>query len=135
LTIREASFADIDCITDIDTAAFEPFWQYNHHIFEIALRQAATFTVIESEKRILGYQLSTWHIESAHLGRLAIIPEWQGHGLGRMLVEEMLRFFEARGIYRVTVNTQANNYPSQRLYKSLGFKTTGHSVPLWTVEM
>ena len=47
----------------------------------------------------------------------------------------MLRFFQQRGISLITVNTQADNLRSQRLYHRLGFEVLGPSAPVWTLDL
>ena len=91
--------------------------------------------MLEDGQQILGYQLSTWHIDTGHLARLAIRPERQGQGLGALLVGQMIRFFIERNIHHITVNTQENNTTSQRLYLRLGFKPVGHSVAYWSTDL
>jgi ribosomal protein S18 acetylase RimI-like enzyme len=135
LRIRDVGPADLAAIEQVDAAAFHPLWHHNRAALEAAHPQSATFTVIELQGSILGYQLSTWYIDTGHLARLAVKPEAQGRGLGKLLVGEMLRFFEERGITRITVNTQEDNLVSQKLYTSLGFHFTGHSVPVWTLKI
>jgi ribosomal-protein-alanine N-acetyltransferase len=135
LTIREVSISELDAIAGLDAGAFEPIWHHNRAALESASRQAATFTVIENGREMLGYQLSTWHMDSGHLARLAIRPDRQGQGLGAALVGGMLRFFAERDIAMITVNTQADNTTSQRLYRRLGFEASGHSVPFWSIDL
>lgn len=134
-TIRDVKHNDLETIAQVDAAAFHPLWHYNRAALEAAQEQSATFTLIEKEGNILGYQLSTWYIDTGHLARLAVRPEAQGRGLGKALVGEMLRFFEERGITRITVNTQEDNLTSRHLYTSLRFTLTGHSVPVWTLDL
>lgn len=135
LVIREVRAADMDAVADVDGMAFEAIWHHNRATLEAASRQAATFTVLEDGGQILGYQLSTWHIDTGHLARLAIRPDRQGQGLGALLVGEMIRFFLERNVHHITVNTQENNLSSQRLYQRLGFKLVGHSVAYWSIEL
>lgn len=133
--IRDVGDFDLDDVARVDAAAFAPLWQYCRDELRAALYQAVTFTVLQCEGQTLGYQLSTGYVSSGHLARLAVAPEMQGHGLGGMLVGEMIRFFQARNIDTVTVNTQEDNLYSQRLYRRLGFKMTGYRVPVWTVNI
>jgi [ribosomal protein S18]-alanine N-acetyltransferase len=135
LRIREVGESDLDAVADLDARAFAPTWHHNRLALQTASRQAATFTVLESNHELLGYQLSTWHLSSGHLARLAIRPDRQGQGLGALLVAEMLRFFAARSITTITVNTQADNLSSQRLYRRLGFEPTDHSVAYWSIDL
>lgn len=133
--LRSATRRDLDNIVRVDTAAFEPLWRYHQSILEAAVRQAAMLKVIERDGQIAGYQLSTHHSGTGHLARLAVLPEWQGRGLGSILVADMLCQFATHGITTVTVNTQEDNHRSRRLYARLGFAPAHHRVPVWTLEM
>ncbi len=135
LRIRDASLSDLDRAVEVDAAAFEPIWRYDLATLEAAYPHAATFTLLEREGELLGYQLSTRHGHIGHLTRLAIIPQAQGQGLGGLLVGEMFRYFAGLGITTLTVNTQEDNYRSQRLYRRLGFEFIGSSVPVWTLRL
>ncbi|GAB4467493.1 MAG: hypothetical protein Kow00124_00460 [Anaerolineae bacterium] len=135
LVIRPAAAADLDAVARLDAAAFSPIWRYNRETLQAASLQAVTFTVLEGKEGLLGYQLSTEHEGVGHLARLAVLPEAQGRGYGALLVGSMIRCFRARGIHTLTVNTQADNIHSQRLYRRLGFRPTGHRVPVWTAML
>ncbi|MBN1312785.1 MAG: GNAT family N-acetyltransferase [Anaerolineae bacterium] len=135
LLIRPVDSVDLDAVVRVDTASFHPLWQHSHDALETAQCQASTFTLIELAGDVLGYQLSTWYIDAGHLARLAVKPEVRGQGLGKLLVGDVLCFFAERNITKITVNTQADNIVSQRLYASLGFKPTGHSVSMWSLDL
>jgi ribosomal-protein-alanine N-acetyltransferase len=122
---------DVEAVATLDANAFEPIWQLSRNALVDAQRQAATFTVAEIDNQIVGYQLSTWHLESGHLARLAISPDLRGQRIGQQLVIQMLHFFAERQVHSITVNTQADNTSSQKLYQRLGFQPTHHVVPVW----
>jgi GNAT superfamily N-acetyltransferase len=135
LHIRDASNADLDVIALIDAQAFAPLWRYSRETLAVAFSHAVTVTVLEDDERTLGYQLSTRYAGNGHLARLAVVPEAQGRGLGGLLIGEMVRFFEARGVSTITVNTQADNAYSRHLYARLGFKLVDHGVAVWTLDL
>lgn len=136
LTTREVQGpVELDEIVRLDHAAFGPLWQYSRDTLAAAQRQSATFTRLERDGALIGYQLSTEHVGSAHLARLAVLPEEQGHGYGAMLIGEMARFFARRDIDLITVNTQEDNIRSQRLYVRLGFRMIGQRAPVWTLAL
>jgi ribosomal-protein-alanine N-acetyltransferase len=135
LQIRPVTRTDLDDVVQVDAASFRPLWQNSHDALLAAQSQASTFTLIELEGEVLGYQLSTWYLDAGHLARLAVKPEARGQGLGKLLVGDTLRFFEERNINKITVNTQADNLISQQLYVDLGFIHTGHRVPMWALNM
>jgi ribosomal protein S18 acetylase RimI-like enzyme len=98
-----------------------------------ANRISAASTVAEIDGSIVGYEISTLYFDGAHLARLAVSPHAQGHGVARALLLDTLRRFERRGVHVITVNTQAGNLRSQRLYTSFGFERTGYDLPVWMV--
>ncbi len=135
-TLREiATYADLDAVAALDARAFAPLWQYSRETLLVAQQHAATFTVLEEDGMVVGYQLSTWHAGSGHLARLAVEPARQGEGLAKILINGVIRYLEARNTHVLTVNTQEDNIRSQRLYRRMGFERTGHDAPVWTLNL
>lgn len=89
----------------------------------------------EEASRLVGYQISTGGTFGAHLGRLAVLPQDQGHGIGAALVGELIADMRRRGSSKVTVNTQADNAASLALYSRLGFRLTGEKYPVYTLQV
>ena len=131
IRIRVVGWRDVAAVLPIDHAAFEPLWQLSLSAFRQASREAASFTVAEVDGKLIGYQLSTLYRDGAHLARLAVLPEYQGAGVGGLLVGDMLNEFLGRGILSATVNTQESNAQSQRLYQRYDFRLTGLATALW----
>jgi ribosomal protein S18 acetylase RimI-like enzyme len=88
--------------------------------------------VAEDETGIIGYQISTTSAMGGHLARLAVLPAYQGRRIGYALLNDLLRQFVYRGIFRVTVNTQSDNLASLKLYEKAGFERTGERYPVYT---
>lgn len=129
--IRFAKAHDLDAITLADNTAFAPPWQHSRRFLHLAIQRTEYATVIEIDGQVIGYQFSTGGRKGGHLARLAIQPEWQGHGLGQALVADVVRHFDVVGAPRVTVNTQDTNHASLRLYEALDFAPTGDTYPVW----
>jgi ribosomal protein S18 acetylase RimI-like enzyme len=123
--IRRLELADLPDVTDVDNRAFDPLWQNSLESLRLALQQAAYATVALSEGKIVGYQISTAASFSAHLARLAVLPNLQRKSIGYLLVMDLLKYFSAQDMFRVTVNTQDNNHASLNLYRKMGFWLTG----------
>ena len=92
---------------------------------------AATATVVEVQNEIVGYQISTANARGGHLARLAIDPNYQGRGIGRVLLSDLLEQFSRWGSLNVTVNTQVDNVASLALYENAGFRRTGEIYPVY----
>jgi len=135
LRIRPAVLSDFDAIAYLDAQAFGPLWHYNWDMIQSASLQAASFKVLEDDGMLLGYQLSTRHMHTAHLARLAIAPPSQGLGYGALLVGDMIRECMETGVSLITVNTQEDNIHSQHLYQRMGFSRTGDDAPVWRIAL
>ncbi len=135
LTIRATTPDDIETMTRIDQAAFTPPWQLTISELRQAERASAICTVALRENALLGYQLSTLYFDGAHLARLAVDPSAQGRGVGRALLIDLLQRLDRRSIHSATVNTQASNTRSQRLYAGFGFERNGYDLPVWFAKL
>jgi ribosomal-protein-alanine N-acetyltransferase len=133
--IRLMRSEDLPIAAEVDRRSFNLIWQHSLDMLGKAVRLAAIATVVECEGKPVGYQVSTASIYGAHLARLAVAPEWQGHGMGKALVSDLLRRFNQRGMYRVSVNTQADNEQSLQIYRRLGFHQTGSRYPVYQIEL
>ncbi|MEQ8672826.1 MAG: GNAT family N-acetyltransferase [Aggregatilineales bacterium] len=131
VNIRPASQSDIRRMTEVDQLAFVPPWQLTFDDVRHAHRMAATCNVAYIDNETVGYQLSTRFKQTGHLARLAVLPEIQGHGIGSALLDDLIRYFLARNITTITVNTQSTNIRSQRVYKRYGFRRNGYDLPVW----
>lgn len=58
-------------------------------------------------------------------------PEHQNAGVGTRLVEGVLAQGHREGVEHVWLTVGSWNDPARRLYRSLGFETTGFSQPAW----
>jgi ribosomal-protein-alanine N-acetyltransferase len=135
LLIRSAETYDLETMARLDQAAFSPPWQLSYEELRQAHRISASCTVALGEGRILGYQLSTLYFDGSHLARLAVHPQAQGNGVGRALLDDVLRRFLRRGVYSMSLNTQASNLHSQHLYRHFGFRPNGYDLPYWSATL
>lgn len=61
-------------------------------------------------------------LPDAHIGRLAVLAAWRGHGVGRLLMQAALAAAHAHGMTRVCLHAQRQ---AQGFYESLGFVAQG----------
>ena len=135
VTVRDMTARDLARVVEIDTAAFEPLWRNSLPALSKAFQQASYASVAEDDSGMIGYQLSTGGSFGAHLARLAVVPEAQGHGIGGLLVEGLIRHMQRAGGSKVTVNTQSDNAASLALYARMGFRRTGEKYPVYTRQV
>lgn len=131
LHLRLARPGDLDALTVVDNAAFAAPWQYSRAVIQQALLQSSYVTVAELNGAVVGYQLSSGGRAGGHLARLAVWPQLQGHGIGRLLVGQVVEHFEKLGAPVITVNTQRDNNSSLAVYRAFGFDLTGEHYEVW----
>jgi ribosomal protein S18 acetylase RimI-like enzyme len=115
---------DLDLLLDIDQAAFDDFWQFDHFGLREAIgatTETTTLTIAGPEGDPVAYAVVGIGHAISYLQRLAVHPDWQGAGMGRSLVRSSIRAALAAGTHAMVLNTQEDNRPAIALYKSEGF--------------
>jgi [ribosomal protein S18]-alanine N-acetyltransferase len=133
--LRPMTLDDMLEVQRVDQASFTPIWQNSLMSLELAFRQASIATVVESDGRLVGYQISSATPIGGHLARLAVVPELRGRGIGRQILHDLLRQFSRRGAQTITVNTQKDNLASLALYRRTGFEFTGEEYPVYKLDI
>ncbi|WP_202301385.1 ribosomal protein S18-alanine N-acetyltransferase [Dryocola clanedunensis] len=60
-------------------------------------------------------------LDEATLFNIAVDPAWQRRGLGRQLLEHLIRELEAKDVFTLWLEVRASNAAAIALYESLGF--------------
>jgi ribosomal-protein-alanine N-acetyltransferase len=126
---------EITALTLLDHQAFDWPWQFSSGELVKWLMTADRLVVLEREEQLVGYSCVQVHGENAQIVRLAVAPQWQGHGYGRYLLADALDFAAGKGVMHITLNTQWHNVTSQRLYKGFGFRAIGRRIPVLIREL
>ena len=129
VSVRPAHMADAERLAELDRAAFEPMWRYPAAKHAEMIHRLFHVLVAELESEVVGYQSSEIWGEQGQIVRLAVHPSRQRQGIGTRLLAEAIRFFRSARVKWITLNTQADNTASRRLYERFGFVRTGEDVP------
>ncbi len=131
--IRPAEAADLAALAAIEARAFTPLWRHSELGLALGMQQALSFDVAWSGETALGFQFSSSTYRGAHLSRITVDPTYQRRGVGAALLAHALDGYARQGISSVTLNTQLDNLPSQRLYERFGFRANGERFPVWNL--
>lgn len=64
---------------------------------------------------------------SAVIEDVVVEPEWQGRGIGKMMMKKALQICNERGCYKVTISSNLKRVRAHAFYESLGFEKHGYS--------
>ena len=124
LSFRPAGWSDLEAVEAIDASAFEEQWRFSMPVLVRAMGRAECFRVAELGGRPVGYCFATCHETEAHITRIAVHAACQRQGVGAALLSDALSSLVLKwGVRLVTLNTQASNLASRRLYRRFGFET------------
>ncbi len=133
--IRPMRLADIPELESLDELCFRPPWQLNQSSLEKSYIKGTNSCVASQAGRLVGYQITDNVFDHLHLARIAVHPDLQNQGVAHQLITEMINFFKDYNIQTYSVNTQADNFASLRLYHSFGFKEEGRPTPVYLFEI
>lgn len=123
-------------VWELDKLCFHPLWQMSHEDILTAFQVSENCSTVKTlNGQLVGYQISNSLPTGGHLARIAVHPLFQGKGISKLLLTDLLEIFRQTGTYRVTVNTQADNLRAITLYKKFGFVQTGEHYPVYLLKI
>lgn len=133
IEIRAAVSDDLVAITNLLATPDELFLVYPKGRFPFTIPQAQKlfnerfeFTVLCDGDKIAGFAnlYDRQQDEHAFIGNVFIAPEYRRQGLGKLLLNYMIKAAFAKYRFReVRLSVFSDNAPAVTLYESLGFRT------------
>lgn len=125
VNIRRMQINDIQQVVNIEKLCFAIPWTYNAFNQELRENKLAVYFVAENDDQIVGFG-GAWHVvDEFHITNIAVNPSCRGLGIGRDIVEELIKDAYEKNISRITLEVRKSNLIAQGLYKDLGFKLGG----------
>ncbi len=138
--IRRMKPADIPAVMALDRIVFSDPWPESVYIKELFYNPKARYFVLYLDRRVeLRRRWWTWRPRTpqllgfvgmrtegtkGHISTLAVRPEWQGRGLGELLLLTALEQSLADAVRAVTLEVRVSNLVAQRLYQKYRFVRT-----------
>ncbi|RZA14126.1 MAG: ribosomal-protein-alanine N-acetyltransferase [Lysobacteraceae bacterium] len=115
--------ADLDEVMQVEVRAY-PF-PWTRGIFRDCLHANYPMWVQEDVRGIVGYGVLSIAVEEAHVLNLCTSPDHEGQGLGRRMLQALLRIARAYGTQRVFLEVRPSNPRAIALYQATGFNEIG----------
>ncbi len=116
-----AGLPDVAAIAALDSTCFDAFWRFDARMLRGYLVSERAVVAVRGAS-VIGYTLCTVNRGEGMLGRLAVLPEERGHGIGSLLLGDAVAHMARAGARAVTLYTQEENVPSRALYAKSGFR-------------
>lgn len=133
LRLRPTMLSDLDWVVSVEQdAANRPFitpWERTQHEGAIRFPDCRHFIVEQAQQERIGFVIlqgcrNPHH--SVELKRIVLLPEDQGHGLGRACVRLLAQMaFRDLGAHRFWLDVKSKNERALALYRSEGFVEEG----------
>lgn len=124
MIIRELAVADVEAVSRIEEAVFSMPWKPNDFLTMIEADYAHYF-VAEEDGEIAGYCGVRNMAGEGEISNVAVAEKFRRRGIGRRLMEYMLKEAPSFGIGDLTLEVRVSNAPAISLYESLGFHKEG----------
>ena len=124
VTLRELEWTDLDTLASLERDLFaEDAWAVETWWAELAGRPRRDYVVaVDAAGDIAGYAGLDVNGDTADIMTIATTRTHRGRGLGRVLLDELLRRAADRGVDAVLLEVRADNEPARALYDSSGFE-------------
>jgi ribosomal-protein-alanine N-acetyltransferase len=113
----------VPAIHAIEQGVFSDPWSTQD--FRDCVTSDALFLVADVGGEIGGYVVALDAVDEGEILNLAVAPSGRRNGLGRALVEAMLRLLEERDVRHVYLEVRESNAPARTLYTAEGFREVG----------
>ena len=123
-----SQYTSEDGCAELLTILTDHIWCGNFlpHVSRVAVRRSGHMLV----GVLIGSRLAP---RAGHIGQISVHPAYQGHGIGRRLIESALVEFARYGFNTVSLAVTASNLPALNLYQSCGFRRV-HTFPVFYRE-
>ncbi len=129
LVIRPMGLDDVSQVHEIDILSISLPWPERSFRYELLENSSSRLWVVEGEdeagKRILAFIVLWLIIDEAHIGTIAVHPDFRRLGLGQMLLAHALLRAASEGVTRVFLEVRRGNISAQMMYQKFGFILDG----------
>lgn len=119
---RIASKADLDRAFEIRRVVFLVEQQVPPDLEYDADDERATHVLALSGDQAVATGRLILHDDHARIGRMAVLADFRKRGVGRAILEELLRAAREQGVQRIVLHAQVQ---ALGFYESLGFRAFG----------
>jgi ribosomal-protein-alanine N-acetyltransferase len=116
---------DLKAVLAIEHLSFSLPWSLESFIAELKDNDYARYFCLIVDGHVVGY-MGLWDIlNEGHITNIAVSPEYRCRGLGKFLINSVMRNMSGKGMKRMTLEVRISNLAARQLYERLGFVIVG----------
>lgn len=127
LQLQPLTAADLPQVLELDSLCFGGLWSKDGYLREMESPNSTLLVLPlpNAENCLIGLGCLWSIVEEAHITIMAVHPDFQGQGLGQLILLGLLQDARVRGLERATLEVKESNVAAIALYEKFGFKTAG----------
>lgn len=98
-------------------------WKASSFLFELKEELSVYLGCFEDEK-LIGYICCMTVLDEASVNNFAVLPEYQGEGVGTALLRAMILLLQEKAMAKLWLEVRVSNSGAYGLYKKMGFEDT-----------
>lgn len=120
--LRTMTVADIDTIAALEHRLFPiDYWPRDMFVAELSQPETRHYVIAEVDGAVVGYAGLMCIEPIADIQTIAVLPEYEGRGIGTSMLKALLTEARRRGGQDVLLEVRADNPRAQNLYQRFGF--------------
>lgn len=128
--LRPMTLADLDQVNAIEQVSFRTPWPENAFQYELIQNQTALCWVAEwiepDRPPMIVADIVIWMIlDEAHIGTLAVHPEYRGRSIAQRLLAKALVEATSSGATHALLEVRVSNQAALNLYRKFSFAVVG----------
>lgn len=122
IKLRTMTILDVPAVHDLEVICFPTPWDIAAYYREMQ-NPSSYYLIAHKGDEVVGFG-GMWTVgDESHVVTLAVDEDYRRHGIGRMLLEALLREAKRLGATRVSLEVRVGNVAALSLYASFGFRT------------
>jgi ribosomal-protein-alanine N-acetyltransferase len=123
LTLRPASGTDLSLMATLESRSTAHPWSEGQ--YRGSFESGHQLIIAQRGTEVIGLAVIMQVRDEAHLLNIVIDHDWQGQGLGRQLLGELMQQMRQQGALRMFLEVRESNTVARALYESMGFSECG----------
>ena len=116
----------VDDVVELERRCFSDPWSRGMFLSELEVgggtyARGAMVADKQGAERLVGYSFAVLVLDEAHLGNLAVDPEYRRMGVAQRLLGELLTEAHRNGVRRITLEVRGTNVHARTFYARNGF--------------